>query len=349
MINNMQCLKIVVTMVVVGCALHAQPEPDSAIIGVRGNWRKKRAWVKEAQVAQEQIIQDAASAKKARTQFATAFDEVDKKVNEFYSAKGFARGKIGTLIEDIKIDVAKDKERRIAHARKRSESDDAPINFYDVHVEAIEQEVKRFERDFEQFNLDMKSIAALDASLQERIKAVDKHIKEASDLSAQSSKKLEEMWWIIDDQKAADSFYEIQDFADKVSSIKKYLQDTLFADFKKVIQTLEKQMEQVDTQITGIEQRGFIVSHRAQRMKQKEVGDVLAVVSEEVANEADEPVVPRRRRKKQESWGEYFMAAPMRLISAAQEVVVATFSYISSFLGIHKKRVRRTMTPTDSE
>ncbi len=343
-----QLLSVMGLVAWIGCTLAVQPDP--VVIGERGNWLKKRAWVKEAQAVQEQLLKDSVAVKKSRGQFLSELEMIDKKVNEFYSVKGFTRGKLGTLIADVKTEIAQDKERRIAQAKKRSESDDAPINFYDVQVEAIEQEVKRFERDFEQFNLDMTSIADLDVSLQDRIKAVDKQIKEAGTLSAQSSKKLEEMWWIIDDQKAADAFYVIQEIADKVAAIKKYLEETLFVDFKKVIGTLEKQIEQVNKQIDRIEERGFIVAHRAHRMKQKEVGDVLAVVSDEVAAEAEkEPVRPRRITKKKQEWYEPLFLLPQQICSYLQELVVASWSFVTSLFGVQKKVVRARRRVADSE
>lgn len=343
-----QLLSVMGLIVGIGCTASVQPDP--IVIGERGNWLKKRAWVKEAQSVQEQLLKDSVAVKKSRTQFLSEFETIDKKVNEFYSIKGFTRGKLGTLIADIKADIMQDKERRIAQAKKRSESDDTPINFYDVQVEAIEQEVKRFERDFEQFNLDMKSIADLDVSLQDRIKAVDKQIKEASSLSSQSSKKLEEMWWIIDDQKAANAFYEIQEFADKVAAIKKYLEDTLFADFKNVISTLEKQIEQVNKQVERIEERGFIVAHRAHRKKQKEVGDVLAVVSDEVAFQVEqEPVRPRRTIKKKHEWYESFFSFPQQLYGYVQELVSASWLFVTSLFGVQKKVVRARRRIADSE
>jgi hypothetical protein len=343
-----QLLSVVGLIVGVGCTASVQPDP--AVIGERGNWLKKRAWVKEAQAVQEQLLKDSVIVKKSRTQFISAFEVVDKKVNEFYSIKGFTRGKFDTVIAEIKADIMQDKERRIAQAKKRSEGDDTPINFYDVQVEAIEQEVKRFEREFEQFNLDMKSIADLDVSLQDRIKTVDKQIKEASVLSAQSTKKLEEMWWIIDDQKAADAFYVIQDFADKIAAIKKYLEETLFADFKKVIATLEKQIEQVNKQVERIEERGFVVAHRAQRMKQKEVGDVLAVVSDEVVASAEqEPVRPRRIKQKKQEWYEGWLSLPQQLYCYIQEFISASWLLVSSVFGVQKKVVRARRRVADSE
>jgi len=316
---------------VTGCSAMAQPA--QAVIGERGNWVKQRGWLKEAQLANEQLQKDSLAVKKSRTQFMTEFERVDKKINEFYGAKGFSRGKVTTIVADLKADLQKDKDRRLEIARKKSESDDAPINFYDVQREAIEQDVARFDREFEQFNLDMKSIADLDASLSERLKAVEKQIKEGSDAANEGTKKLDEMWWIIDDQKASDSFYSIQGLADKVSSIKKYLDETLFSDFKQVAQTIEKQIEQVNKQVESIEQRGIVVSHRASRVVKKEVPDVLEVVAEEVSEQ--EPA-PRQKPKLEKSWWSIII-----------DYIKLPFTYVTSFWStpVPTVRKRRRVVP----
>jgi len=315
----------------IGCASSAQPIQVAP--GERGNWVKKRAWIKEAQLTNEQVQKDAQAARKSRAQFFTEFEKIDKKVNEFYVAKGFGRGKIGTLIADLKADAQQEKERRIAQARKRSESDDAPINFYDVQIEAIEQDVKRLDRDFEQFNLDMKSIAELDTSITERLKIVDKQIKDATDVALQSTKQLNDMWWMVDDQKACDAYYTIRGYGDKVASIKKYLEETLFADFKSVISTIEKQIEQINKQTEAFEQRGLVVSHRALRLNKKDKPDVLAAVAQEVAaEEAEEPVKRRRKPiKKEVSWAEYLLELPGSVIQAVKGWLWYPIEWIFSF------------------
>lgn len=318
-----------------GCALVAQP--SQAVIGERGNWVKQRGWLKEAQIANEQLQKDSLAVKKSRAQFLTEFERIDKKINEFYGAKGFSRGKVTTIVADLKTDLQKDKERRLEAARKKSESDDAPINFYDVQHEAIEQDVARFEREFEQFNLDMKSIADLDTSLSERLKTVEKQIKDGTDAAGEGTKKLDEMWWIIDDQKASDAFYVLQGFADKVASIKKYLNETLFSDFKQVAQTIEKQIEQVNKQVESIEQRGLIVSHRASRIVKKEVPDALEVVAQEVSDEM--PVAARRKPKPSRSWWQVTL-----------DWLMAPFAYVAQFWASPVPTVRkRPVVPVSGE
>ena len=69
----------------------------------------------------------------------------------------------------------------------------------------------------------MKAISDVDRSLSER-QECDKHAKEASSLAQKCAAKLEAMWWMIDDRKAREPYYQIKGFADRVASIKTYIQ-----------------------------------------------------------------------------------------------------------------------------
>jgi len=337
-ISRTACLLSILAFV--GCALSAQP--DQSVTGVRGSWVRKRLYLSQAQAANEQLQKDALAAQKSRSQFSAEFERVDKKVDEFYSIKGFARGKLGGLLDEIKADLERDKQRRLAAALKRSKNEDTPINFYDVQSEAIEQDVKRLTREFDQLNLDMKSIADLDNSLKDRLKAADKQIKEASEAASQSTKKLEQLWWIIDDQKAAESFYAMQGLADKVSSIKKYLEDTLLADFKSVAQTVEKQIEQVNKQIEAIEQRGLILTHRTTRMSKNEKSALIdAPVRANESSEEDAPVRPRRKRERATSWTDYCLALPGRIFTQIVEWLTVPIEYFSGFWSAPKKTIAK--------
>jgi len=307
-----------------GCVVSAQPSaasgpapaatPASAAnqhidAGERGNWVLKRKCVREAQSVNQQLQKDAVAAQKARSKFSTELERIEKKILDFYSEKGFAKGKITALVDELKEDVQKDKDRRIAAAIKKSERDDAPINFYEVQVEAIEKDTKRLLRDFDQFNLDMKSIADLEGSIKERMKTVDKNIKDATDAATQGAKKFDEIWWIIDDQKASDAYYALQGLSDKVAAIKSYLEDTLFNDFKTVTGTLEKQIDQVNKQVDALEQRGLLLIHRSVRLKTREVAPLDEPTTVEESEEQEEAQV-RTRPKKAESWWEGLLALP---------------------------------------
>lgn len=297
-------------------------------IGTSGNWVRKREWVKQAQEVNEQLQEDLAAIQKSRAAFYEAQQSFDKSSNEFFQSKGFATGKIDELIADLQADIAREKELRIAVAKGKSESEEMPTNYYDVQIEAIEADVKRFTREVEQFKLDMKAIADVDSSLNERLKVLDKHIKQAGDLESQAAEKLSKLWWVIDHTKARTLFYEIKGHAEQIASIKKYVTGTLLSDFKKVGQTLTSHISQVQEEIKDLEERGLIVEHRAERLEQQRkdrerVEEMLRKVEEE------EEVRPRRRRNRvaKRTWLQTFYAPVDFVVSS----IAALGNYFLSF------------------
>jgi hypothetical protein len=309
-----------------GAAQEQKAKTPTASIGERGNWLKKREWVKQASAVDDQVQKDLIKVQGARAAFMPEFEKIDKKVNEFFGVKGLAKGKMTALVDEIKAEIAAEKERRVLAAKEKSEMDDVPLNYYDVQVEAIEDDIKKLMREIDQFNLDMKAIADLDAALNDRLKVVDKHIKDANVQAEQSAKKLEEMWWLIDDQKARERFYEIQAIADRVSSIKTYLTSTLLGDFKKTATTLEKQIEQVQKEI----------EHRERRLAQKKVLEERQA-QKALEEEEDEAPMPVKKKKKNPWWYSALMT-PIEVWTAAWEWTLSLFGGSKKAPSARKRR-----------
>lgn len=296
-------------------------EPSVDVTGFRGNWVNKREWLTQAQSVNEQLQRDVAGCAKARTKFMSAFERADKGANEFYARKGIMMGTLEELITELQADVKAENDRRITQAKEKAESDDLPMNYYDVQIEAIEDDVKRFEGEVEQFKLDLQAIADLDASLTKRLEVLDERISEAGKLGTQSAEKLDQMWWMIDDLKARDAFYEIQDLADRIASIKSYVEGALLKDFEKVSGTVQAQIDQVQSQIEALEQRGLIVEHRTERLADKKIETQREQLAQE-AEQAEEAMrsKKRRKRKKTTTMGS-LLYAPIELVFGCARLV----------------------------
>lgn len=330
----------------------ASQEPSSEVVGVRGNWVKKREWLTQAQAVNEQLQRDVVSCTKSRTTFMTAFGKADAQANEFYERKGIMMGNLEDFIAELHADIKAEKNRRITEAKEKAERDDLPTNYYDVQIEAIEDDVKRFAREVEQFKLDLKGIADLDASLSKRLKVLDERIGEATKLGTQAGEKLEEMWWMIDDLKARDAFYHIQDLADRAASIKSYVSGALLKDFEKVCSTIAQQIEQVQGQLDALEQRGLIVEHRTQRIADKEVEQMRVQLAEE-AERAEQSMRPKRRKRKKTYSFTSLLYAPFELalgcVRVVGDAILFPFRALGRLVGLGgakpAKRRRRKRRP----
>jgi hypothetical protein len=273
--------------------------PEKA--GRSGNWAKKRRWLKEALAVNEALQKNVSNAQRARSKFYDAFNGIDNKVNEFYRTRGFTQGKLDALIKDLRDDINKEKERRIARAKEKSEEDGVPLNYYDVQIEAIEESTKKFEKEVTQFRLDVESIGQLDKSLNERLHVLDKHIKEVGGMGTKGQQLTDDIWLMIDDKKARIAYYELKALGEKVTSIKQYIEGALFTDFKKVISTLSTHIMQVGDEVGKLERQGLVIEHRGERIKNKQTSFLSQRMHDRVYDdEQEEEVRPRRRRKKKQ-------------------------------------------------
>lgn len=274
--------------------------PEKA--GRSGNWAKKRRWLKEALAVNEALQKDVSAAQRGRSKFYDAFNGIDNKVNEFYRTRGFTQGALEALIKDLHGDIAKEKERRIAHAKEKSEEDGIPLNYYDVQIEAIEEDAKKFEKEVAQFKLDVESIGQLDKSLNERLQVLDKHIKEVGGMGTQGQELTDDIWLMIDDKKARIAYYELKALGEKVTGTKGYIEGALLTDFKKVISTLSTHIMQVGDEVGKLERRGLVIEHRGERVKNKQTSFLSQRMHDEVGDDDEqdsEEVKPRRRRRRQ--------------------------------------------------
>lgn len=285
-------------------------------VGETGNWVKKRLWVKQAQASNDALQKDVAAIQNSRGQFYEAYQQYESVSNKFYLTKGFVRGKVEQLVSELGTEVQEEKEIRIAKAKSKSEVDDMPLNYYDVQIEAIEDDVKRFERELKQFELDMKAVSDVEDSLTKRLSVLDRHITESTSTAEQGAQKLEEMWWMIDDTKARNAYYEIKGLAERVASIRTYLEETLLEDFKKVGEALKKHVEDVEKQIASLEQRGVIVEHRTERLEQRRIEreKIEKLLAEERERE-EAPLRRKRKKKKRQTWGSWLWSGVETVLS----------------------------------
>lgn len=325
--------------------------PEKA--GKTGSWTKKRRWLKDALGVHTTVQADVVSGQKARKTFLDVFAQVDGKVNEFYKARGFAQGRLDTLLKELREDVAQEKERRIAFAKIKSEEEGMPLNYYDVQIEAVEEEAKKFEKDITQLKMDLESIGQLDKSLNERMQVLDKQIKDIAQLGTQAQELIDDIWLMIDDKKARAAFYELKGLADKVAAIKQYIEGPLLSDFRTVVDTLIKHITEIGAQIGQLERRGLIVEHRGDRLRNKQVSFLAQRVHDEAKVTLPEQDASQKRRKDTaEASGDGFFAVVVATCTTISELIARPFKALYGMIAGKtepsvKPRKRRTVASVE--
>ena len=295
----------------------AQPSPEkiemikysTEEIGIQGNWRKKKDWLKQAVEKNNSIQKIVADTAASRKSFHDKFKEIDFELDKFYRQSGFDKGEVETLFKEIdeEIETAKEKNKRLfslslsqIDEHSREEAEKIKEQYADAYK--IEEEFKGYKNKLEQVKLDMKSIVDLDGSVRERLQTVDKQIDELNKQGDSSQKLQEKAWHIIDDKKARDAFYKLSGQEEKVKNIQQYVKVDLSKDFDSVIGTIRNQIEKTNSDIQKLEDDGIIVVNRSERIEEERKKKLELIKQKELEAKTRKPKKTVRKKVEKKSW-----------------------------------------------
>lgn len=239
-------------------------------IGDQGNWQKKKDWLKQAQIKNDAIQEMVLSIQNIRTNFSDQYKTANEKLNTFYQKSGFEQGKLDGLFSEINSHITKLKEKNIKFL-EHSDLDNeqaalAREKYIDIYM--IESEYKQQKKDLDKLKLNIKSIAELNTSVNNRMKKVDEQITKAQQFADQASAFTEKIWHIIDDKKARKLFYDISALQEQTNAIQQYVQVDLSSDFSNVIQTITSQITKIDDAIKKLEDQEIFLTQREKKVAQ---------------------------------------------------------------------------------
>ncbi len=238
---------------------------DPQTIGVQGNWLKKRNWLIKAHEVDEEIYGVITQIEALRKSYVKLNNEIDVEFDEYYKQLGLGQGKIQELIESILVYLEQKKTQELAALNVRGKEGQDQLKIYQ-----IEQTVKKTKNELDQLRLDMQSIDDLQRSLAERLKRFDEQVSLMQEESNKAQSRINQLWSIIDHNKAREYYYEIKNGAyERVKSSSNYLQEDLFKDFQSVVDTIRKQIAATRERIKKLEKEDDIwIVDRVRRVEE---------------------------------------------------------------------------------
>ncbi len=242
-------------------------------IGVQGNWVKKREWLIKAHEANAEIQEIAVQAESIRKSFIEKFNTIDAELDEYYKQLGLGQGKVQELFDGIMRYLEKKKTSSlialgIAPGQK-------PDREAQAKSEAIENTLKISRQQLDQLKLDMKSVEDLAQSLIDRLNKLDEHLHTIQEDATRARSVANELWSIIDHNKARDRYYEIKlSILEKIKNVQAYLGADLSQDFDAVMATIQTQKTKTLEQVKKLEEEGFFIKNRAERVKEAKAKDL---------------------------------------------------------------------------
>ncbi len=274
----------------------AGPETVESIekIGVQGNWVKKRDFLIKANEVNNDIQEITVQIESVRKLYMDKQNEADEILDAYYKQLGLEEGKVQELFDSILRFL--DKKRKKDIATLIPQEGDQRDSDLQAKIDVLEESIKSSKQQLEQLKLDMKSIEDLDHSLADRIKRMDEYINKIHEDANRAKVLTDELWNIIDHNKARTSYYELKNIFEKLKNIQSYLKDDLFKDFESVIETIKKQIAITQDQIKKIENDGIFIKNRSERVEALKLKE-LKLKREEAEQVAKEPAAPAKIKK----------------------------------------------------
>lgn len=250
----------------------AGPETTENIekIGTQGNWVKKRDWLIKAHETNTEIQERVVQTEQSRKIYIEKYNNINAVLDAYYKQLGMDQGKTGELFDSITRYLEKKKKKEVAAL-----SDQVQELDMQAKIELIEDSLRGLRLKLDQLKLDMKSVEDLDRSLVERVKRVDENINTVNEEASKAQVMINELWGIIDHNKARDRYYELRNGSlEKIKNIQTYLSEDLMRDFDAVVETVKTQIVSTQEQIKKLEDEGIFVKDRAQRVKAAKVQDI---------------------------------------------------------------------------
>lgn len=235
-------------------------------IGSQGNWIRKKEWLKEALRTNEEIQKITGVVQKAKNPYSEKAQQIDSEIDAFYKKEGFEQGKLKDLFASIEKYLEKKKQKAIEQAKATGEQ--GVTGELEIKIKLIEKDIANNQKELDQLKLDMQSIGDLDKSIHDRLSKVDEQITITRKEADRAEKLTDETWYIIDDKKARNNYYELKNnILGKLKAIQKYLDSDLLSDFEAVLTTARNQMTKVSEEIKNLEEKQFFIKDRAQRIE----------------------------------------------------------------------------------
>ncbi|MFH1462077.1 MAG: hypothetical protein ABIF12_03970 [bacterium] len=251
------------------------------IIGIQGNWVKKRGWVKESYKVNDEIQETVSVIQKLHSPLQEKFVSIDGELDSFYKQEGFKQGEVSSLFNSLNKYLDK-KRKKESKKIKQGVTDEEELK-----IELLLHDLKILKKEIEQLRLDIKSVDQLDKSLNDRLKKFDEYIKMALDESVKSKAMIDEIWYIIDDLKARDIYYQLKgDLLEKVKAIKKYLIGSFSSDFDNLLNLIRNQIQKIVDQTKDLEKKGLIIKNRSERLEKIKLDELKGQMTvEEIEKE----------------------------------------------------------------
>lgn len=268
--------------------------------GFRGNWEKKKKWLIKARNRNNKIQALVSEFEKMWGPFQNTFFELSKEIDLFWKNVGFNEEKFDIFFKKFEDYFEQLKQEKLGSLASKEEEGQALSNEEMELKDKVQTEIDEFSKYYLTFKDDIKLIPSLKLGIEDRLKRLNELIKNAMEAAEEGRKKYEEIWEVIDDQKAEALYIDVKNSWNKVKSIYDYIKEEFNINFNSSVEIINSHLKKAAELIGTLEEKGLIIKNRSERIEKikKEEAERLALERQRRASNKKEVIKNVRWYKK---------------------------------------------------
>jgi len=219
---------------------------DTLDIAGSGNWLEKRIWYEKSQEAFDEVLSLVRNTMDMRVQFSNEVNAIGHKIDEFYEAVDFDKGQLDEKFKEMLASL--EFEQKVKGDLSEKERD-------------LKAAIKKEMPLIDDLGNKIKSIGDLDRKIDEVLMQAFKTIDECRDLESKSWATFTAISKEIDDKKARNLYYEINNAKQNIdqkcnylkTSLLPYLHNVLIAKIESNIETIKSSIQDLKNKDIDLE------------------------------------------------------------------------------------------------
>lgn len=233
---------------------------DNTDIDSGGNWFNKRIWYTRSQTVFDEVRVLVSTVTDLRIQFANEVNAIGQKIDTFFETVNFTQGELDDKFKEML--AALDTKQKI-------------IGDLTAEERTLQASIKENISLVNQIEKDIKSIGEIDKKIDQTFFQASKTIDECRDLETKSWDAFKLIAKELDDKKARNLYYQINNYKENIDQKSKYLKSTLLLYLHNVlVAKIDKNIQAVNSSVETLKTKGFDLEKIMQKNQEDDVAEL---------------------------------------------------------------------------
>ena len=251
-----------------------------------GNWLKKRIIYQQAQTEFDEVLESVSKVVDMRMQFSNEVSAIGHKIDEFYETVDFDKGQLDDKFKEIL--AALDVEQKLRGDLSEKERE-------------LQTAIKQQMTSIDQLGRNIKSIGDLDSKIDQTLMQAFKTIDECRDYEAKAWTTFKLIGKEIDDKKARNLYYEINNFKQNIDQKSNYLSSSLLPYLHNVlVAKIESNISKINDSIAQLKQKGIDLVAIMKSEQESDVAEIKKREDEQAALAVEKALELEREKEAQD-------------------------------------------------